>query len=401
MSSLTATSRASASANGISRGMTLLLAAACGLGAANLYYAQPLIGPIGDSLGLSPAARGLIVTLTQVGYGLGLLLIVPLADLFENRRLIVILLGLAALALTAAALSTSAPFLLAAALCIGLASVAVQIIVPFASHFAPAAIRGKVVGNVMSGLMFGIMLARPVASAVAGLASWHLIFFLSAAGMVALALVLWRALPERRPHSQLGYAGLLASMRRLALTTPVLQRRAFYQAAMFGAFSLFWTTVPLYLAGPAFRLSQGGIALFALAGVAGAVAAPIAGRIADRGWGRPATALAMLSVILAFAISHVAAEGTTLALGLLVAAAILLDFGVTANLTVGQRVLFALGPEYRSRLNGLYMATFFGGGAIASALGGWAYAQGGWLYASALGALMPAAALAYFATERR
>jgi len=185
------------------------------------------------------------------------------------------------------------------------------------------------------------------------------------------------------------------------LTTPVLQRRAFYQAAMFGAFSLFWTTVPLYLAGPAFRLSQGGIALFALAGVAGAVAAPIAGRIADRGWGRPATALAMLSVILAFAMSHVAAEGTTLALALLVAAAILLDFGVTANLTVGQRVLFALGPEYRSRLNGLYMATFFGGGAIASALGGWAYAQGGWLYASALGALMPAAALAYFATERR
>src|SRR5438105_3638247 len=146
MSSLTASAEVPPEAAGLSRGMILLLAVACGLGAANLYYAQPLIGPIGDSLGLSPAARGLIVTLTQIGYGAGLLLIVPLADLLENRRLIVGLLGLAALALLGAGMATNAPALLTAALCIGLVSVAIQVIVPFASHFTPVAIRGQVVG---------------------------------------------------------------------------------------------------------------------------------------------------------------------------------------------------------------------------------------------------------------
>ncbi|RRD21378.1 MFS transporter [Brucellaceae bacterium VT-16-1752] len=170
-------------------------------------------------------------------------------------------------------------------------------------------------------------------------------------------------------------------------------------ACLFGAFSLFWTTTPLLLAGPAFHLSQGGIALFALAGVAGAIAAPIAGRIADRGWSRPATALAMLAVVGAFLMTHIASEGSMLALGLLVAAAILLDFGVAANMTLGQRAIFSLGAELRSRLNGLYMATFFVGGAVGSAAGGWAYAQGGWSLASWIGFAFPVAALAYFVTE--
>jgi predicted MFS family arabinose efflux permease len=179
-----------------------------------------------------------------------------------------------------------------------------------------------------------------------------------------------------------------------------LQRRALYQASLFAAFSLFWTTAPLLLAGPEFRLSQGGIALFALAGVAGAVASPIAGRLADKGWTRPATAFALLAVAAAFLITHIGTYGSALSLGLLVAAGILLDFGVTTNLVLGQRAIFVLGAEYRSRLNGLYMATFFAGGALGSALGGLAYAHGGWALASWLGAALPIAALLYFATER-
>jgi predicted MFS family arabinose efflux permease len=381
-----------------SRSITLLLAFACGLVVANLYYAQPLAGPIGAALGLAPGATGLIVTLTQVGYGAGLLFIVPLGDLVESRRLVVFLVALAGLALLGAALcGRSLPFL-AAMLAVGLASVAVQVMVPYAAHLAPAAHRGRVVGNVMSGLMAGIMLARPAASFVAQAASWHAVFFLSAAAMAALAALLRAALPPRRPAEAMRYGALLASMGRLARTTPILQRRALYQAAMFGAFSVFWTAVPLHLA-RAFHLSQAGIALFALAGAAGAVASPIAGRLADAGRSRAATAMAMAAAVVAFALTRLAEPGTSSGLALLVAAAVVLDFGVTTNLVVGQRAIFALGDEIRSRLNGLYMATFFAGGAIGSAAGGYAFAHGGWPATAWLGLALPVAALAWFATE--
>ncbi|MGV8937850.1 MAG: MFS transporter [Allorhizobium sp.] len=386
--------------SGISRAMTFLLAAACGLIAANLYYGQPLAGPIGAALGLSPSATGLIVTLTQIGYGAGLLLIVPLGDLVENRRLILTMIGLATAALLAAALSSAPLPFLAASLAIGVGSVAVQVIVPFAAHLAPAVSRGRVVGNVMSGLMLGIMLARPAASLIAAFSSWHMVYFLSAGVMVVLAIVLARTLPKRVPPAKLGYAALIASMGHLILNEPLLRRRSLYQACQFAAFSLFWTVTPLLLAGPEFGLTQRGIALFALAGVAGAIASPIAGHLADRDLGRPATILGLSTVIVAFLISHIGETGSMLSLGLLTASAILLDFGVTTTLVVGQRAIYGLGAEQRSRLNGIYMATFFAGGAIGSAVGAWAFVQGGWLLASSIGLALPLTALAFFATEK-
>ena len=378
--------------------MTVQLAFACGLIVANLYYAQPLAGPIALDLGLSPAATGLIVTLTQIGYGLGLILLVPLGDLLETRRLVCTLVGLAALASLGLALSSSPLPYFIGTLSLGLVSVAAQVLVPFAAHLAPPEHRGQVVGNVMSGLMLGIMLARPVASFVAQFSSWHVMFFASAAAMAALALMLRVNLPQRRPEAVLGYGALIASLFGLMRRTPVLQRRGLYHAALFGAFSLFWTTTPLLLA-RVYGLSQGGIALFALAGVAGAIASPIAGRLADRGHSRGATAFAMLLSTASFGLTHLAEPGSTLGLALLVVSGIALDFGVTTNLVVGQRAIFALGPEVRSRLNGLYMATFFAGGAMGSAAGAWAYAQGGWAWTSALGMALPLAAFAYFLTE--
>jgi predicted MFS family arabinose efflux permease len=187
-------------------------------------------------------------------------------------------------------------------LLVGLGSVAVQILVPYAAHLAPDATRGRVVSNVMSGLMLGIMLARQVASLVTEALSWHAVFALSAAVMAGLAVVLRLALPPRQPAPGLRYAELLASMGRLALRTPVLQRHALYQACLFAAFSLFWKAAALFLA-DTFHLSQNGIALFALVGVTGAIAAPIAGRTADRGWSRPATGLAMAVVAGALLVS--------------------------------------------------------------------------------------------------
>jgi predicted MFS family arabinose efflux permease len=385
----------------MSAGMTFMMAAACGLIAANLYYAQPLAGPIAAAIGLPASTTGLIVTLTQIGYGLGLLLIVPLGDLVENRRLIITMVAAATVALIAAGLSeTPGPFL-AASLAIGLASTAVQMIVPFAASLAPDAMRGRVVGNVMSGLMVGIMMARPVASVIARFSSWHLVFFLSAGVMIIVGLALAFVLPTRMPQTRLSYGALLASMGRLYATQPVLRRRAFYQACQFSSFSLFWTVTPLVLAGPGFGLSQAGIALFALAGVAGAIASPIAGRLADRDLSRPATIFGILSVAVAYLISHIAPEGSTAALVLLTAAAILLDFGVTMTLVIGQRAIFGLGADLRSRLNGLFMATFFVGGALGSAIGAWAFTQGGWMLASSIGLALPVLALLYFLTEKR
>ena len=381
--------------------LTLLFATACGLIVANIYYAQPLIGPIAASLGVSPQAAGLIVTMGQIGYGVGLLLVVPLADLFENKRLILYNLGLCVVALVCAGLSTQAMPFLVAALFIGLGSCAVQIIVPFAAHLTPVAMRGQVIGNVMSGLMLGIMLARPVASFLTQLSSWPTIFFVSAGCMVLLLILLARVLPERVPTSTLSYGSLIGSMLRLMVTEPVLRRRALYHGCLFGAFSLFWTTVPLLLAGPLFNLSQAGIALFALAGVSGAIAAPLTGRIADKGWSRPATIFAMLAVACAFLLTEFIELGSSYSLAWLVVAAIVLDFGVSANLALGQRAIFLLPAEYRSRLNGVFMATFFVGGALGSGVGAWGFAQGGWALSAWIGFCLPVAALLYSATERR
>src|ERR1700761_490332 len=379
--------------------ITFLLALSCGLIVANIYYAQPLVGPIAAELGLSPKAAGLVMTMTQLGYGVGLFLIVPLGDLIENRRLIVSVLALGAIALATASYSTHPVPFFVAALCVGLGSVTVQILVPYAGHLAPEQIRGRVIGNIMTGLMLGIMLARPVSSFIASVWSWHAVYALSAGVTVVLAVVLRYALPVRQPQARLGYAALLRSMVHLARTTPVLRRRALYQASLFAAFNLFWTAVPLLLAGPDFHMSQTGIALFALAGVGGAVISPIAGRIADRGWTKPATACALLLTSVGFALTLLTAPGSTFSLALFVVAAIAIDAGTQGNVTLGYRALFVLGAEHRSRLNGIYMVTFFLAGAAGSAVGAWAYVHGGWTLAACIGGVLPVFALIYLVTE--
>ncbi|WP_010498141.1 MFS transporter [Paenibacillus elgii] len=381
--------------------LTILLATACGIIAANLYYAQPLIGLISSSIGISESSAGFIVTLTQIGYVVGLLFIVPLGDIVENRRLIVVSLLLTAIALAVAALAKQPLLFLGASLFIGLGSVATQVLVPFASYLATETTRGRVVGNIMSGLLLGIMLSRPLSSLVADLFGWHAIFALSAAAVVILAIVLSKVLPARRPATTTHYAVLLGSMWHLLRTTPILRRRAAYHACVFATFSLFWTTVPLLLSGPVFHFSQKAIALFALAGVAGAVAAPIAGRLADRGWTRLGTWIALVTVVISVLLPLMIQTGSPVGIAVLVISAILLDAGVSANLVFGQRAIFSLGPEIRSRLNGLFMALFFFGGAIGSAIGGWAYASGGWSTVLWIGIAFPVAAMLYFATEKQ
>ncbi|MED5016462.1 MFS transporter [Paenibacillus chibensis] len=384
----------------ISTWAILILATACGMIVANLYYAQPLVGLISSAIGLSSGAAGFIVTLTQIGYGIGLLFIVPLGDILENRKLVVASLFLTTAALVIAAMGKSSALFLTASLFIGLGSVAAQVLVPYAAHFSPDATRGRNVGNVMSGLLLGIMLARPVSSMVAEYMGWRAIFYISAGLIFVLALVLAKLLPVRQPLTTTKYLALLVSMLDLLHSTPILRRRAIYHACVFGTFSLFWTTVPLFLTSPVFHFSQKGVALFALVGVFGAIAAPIAGRLADRGWIRPATGFALALVIISAFLPLLIKTGSTFSLVTLVVAAILLDMGVSANLVLGQRAIFSLGAEIRSRLNGLFMAIFFIGGAVGSAIGGWAYVMGGWKVTMLIGMALPAMAMIYYATEK-
>lgn len=379
--------------------ITLLLATACGMIVASLYYVQPLIGPISAALGLSPQTAGLIVTMTQIGYGLSLILVVPLADILENRRLIVAALIASTLALLVAGIAQDALTFLLAMLFIGLSAVAAQIVMPYASHLVAPEKRGQALGKVVSGLMLGIMLSRPLASFLTHAGSWRTVFLLAAGGTALLAMVLFWLLPLRTPTPSVAYAALLRSMLDLFRNTPVLRRRAFYHAFLFSAFSLFWTTAPLWLASPAFGLSQAGIAWFALAGVAGAIAAPIGGKLADRGWNRSLTGLAIGIVALSFLLTRI--EGSmTMRLVALVLAAIALDFGVSMNFVIGQRAIFALAPAYRGRLNAIYIAIFFLGGAVGSAVGAWSFASHGWPLTAWLGFALPVMAMVYYASER-
>ncbi|HIQ42298.1 MAG TPA: MFS transporter [Pseudomonas oleovorans] len=372
--------------------LVLLFALCCGAIVANLYYAQPIIELIAPDVGLDAERASLIVSLTQIGYALGLLFLVPLADLLESRRLMLITTAAALLCLLAAAFATQPGLFLGLALLIGLSSVSVQMLIPLAANLAPEASRGRVVGNIMSGLLLGILLARPLASLVAGEFGWRAVYLMAASLMLLISLVIATTIPRHAPAHRASYGQLLASLVQLLRRYPILRRRALYQGLMFASFSLFWTAAPLELARH-LGLSQQDIALFALAGAIGAVAAPIAGHLADAGHTYRASLVALLLAPLAF-VPDLLSDG----LGWvgLVATAIVLDFAVQMSMVLGQRSIYALEPQSRARLNALYMTSIFIGGAIGSALASPIYEQFGWQGAALLGAGLPLLGLLLF-----
>jgi predicted MFS family arabinose efflux permease len=378
-------------------GLTTLISAACGLTVANIYYAQPLIGLIAPALGLQAELAGLVMTLTQAGFGLGLLLLVPMADVFENRRLVALALVAASLGLFGIASARSATMFLSASIIVGICAAATHVLVPFASHLAPESSRGRVVGQVMAGLLAGIMLARPFSSFVAALFGWRVVFGTSGVALLGLAGILLRLLPERRPDAGMRYREILASMIGLVLHTPVLRRRALYQGMMFAAFNVFWTGAPLLLI-QAYGMSLHGVALFAFVGAGGALAASPAGRLADRGLTKPVTGITMAAVCVAFLLAGWAVERHSVFV--LAIAGLLLDAAVQMCQVLSLRSIYMLAPELRSRLNGLYMAWVFGCGAVASGAAVAVYQLAGWIALVCLGAAFAAAGLLYYFTER-
>ena len=365
----------------------LVLAFACGASVANLYYAQPLLGLIRQTFGVSAATSALVVTLTQVGYAVGLALLLPLGDLLENRRL-----SSRTLVVTAAALAVAAAapgfgvFLVAMAL-VGVTSVVAQVLIPLAAHLAPPQSRGRYVGQVTGGLLLGIMLARSVASLAAAAWGWRSIYAISAGVMLATALALARLLPRRQPAHSASYGRLVASSAALARAEPLLLRRALSQALMFGAFTAYWTAIAFELTGQ-HHLTQAGIAVFALVGAAGAVAAPVAGRLGDRGLGASVRGTAIALGVAALLLAATAASH----LVLLALSAVLLDFAVQGGHVLNMRDIYALRPDARARMNSVYMTTIFAGGAAASAVAGPVSQHWGWPGVAVFAAILVAGA---------
>ncbi|OBS38576.1 MFS transporter [Pseudomonas syringae pv. syringae] len=376
--------------------MVVLFAFCCGAIVANIYYAQPIIELIAPDIGLSSTAASLIVSLTQIGYALGLFFLVPLGDLLENRRLMLVTTVVAILSLLGAAFAEQPNMFLLVSLLVGFSSVSVQMLIPLAAHLAPEESRGRVVGGIMGGLLLGILLARPIASLVADHFGWRAVFGSAAVVMIGISVVLATTMPKRLPDHRASYGQLLFSLWTLLRTQPVLRQRAFYQACMFATFSLFWTAVPLELSRN-HGLSQTQIALFALIGAIGAIAAPISGRLADAGYTRIASLGALLFGALSFLPGLVHPAYSVIGLAI---TGVVLDFCVQTSMVLGQRTVYALDAASRSRLNALYMTSIFIGGAIGSAVASPLFDHGGWTWVLIAGTALPLIALLALLRDR-
>ena len=376
--------------------MVMLFAFCCGAIVANIYYAQPIIELIAPDIGLSSTAASLIVSLTQIGYALGLFFLVPLGDLLENRRLMLITTAVAVLSLLGAAFAEQPNVFLLVSLLVGFSSVSVQMLIPLAAHLAPEESRGRVVGGIMGGLLLGILLARPIASLVADHFGWRAVFGSAAVVMIGISVVLATTMPKRLPDHRASYGQLLFSLWTLLRTQPVLRQRAFYQACMFATFSLFWTAVPLELSRN-HGLSQSQIAIFALIGAIGAIAAPISGRLADAGYTRIASLGALLFGALSFLPGLVHPAYSVIGLAI---TGVVLDFCVQTSMVLGQRTVYALDAASRSRLNALYMTSIFIGGAIGSAVASPLFDNGGWTWVLIAGTALPLIALLALLRDR-
>ncbi len=360
------------------------MAITCALAVANLYYNQPLLVLIGRDFGVDAPRMGLIPTAGQLGYAAGMLLFVPLGDTMERRGLIVTMLLATAAALLAAALSRGLYLLTLFSFCIGAATVVPQMILPFAAHLSGPEERGRVIGTIMGGLLIGILGARTVAGYVGALWGWRAMYWGAAVLMLLLAVGARFVLPRSEPEHALSYGALLRSLGHLVRKHPTLREASFIGAMEFGAFSAFWSTLAFFLARPPYRFGSEVTGLFGLVGIAGALAAPIIGRLADRRSPRGVVGIAVWITALAFMLF--AAVGGVIS-GL-VAGVILLDLGVQAAQVSNQARIYRLEPNAHSRVNTVYMVTYFIGGSVGSVLGSQAWGVGAWPGVCVVGAGM-------------
>lgn len=369
--------------------LILLFSITCGLAVASVYFAQPLLDAMAESLGVASGLIGIVVTATQAGYVLGLLLIVPLGDRVNRKRLVLVQALLSAIALAAVGASQAWLALLGAMIVVGLMAVVVQVLVASTAVLATPSQRGQAVGTVTSGIVLGILLARFTSGLIADLAGWRAVYFISSGLMLTLAIVLWKCVPDTpSAQSRTPYLSLIRSLFQLLLTEPVLRVRGLLALLIFAAFSVLWTAMVLPLSAPPISLSHTQIGLFGLAGVAGALAARGAGRWADQGLGQRVTGVALGVLTLSWLpISFAQTSLLALACGV-----ILLDFAVQAVHVTNQSLIFAARPDAQSRMVGAYMCFYSIGSALGAAAATQAYAHWGWWAVCLLGASISAAA---------
>ncbi|MFE7301491.1 MFS transporter [Streptomyces sp. NPDC057579] len=390
---------AEAAAPRLGRGTLLLMSVATGLSVAGNYFAQPLLDVIGRDLHLSTGTTALVVTVAQTGYGLGLLLLVPLGDLLERRRLAVVLCALTAVFLTVTASAPNAALLLTGTALTGLASVAAQVVMPFAATLSAPAERGRTIGTVMTGLLLGILLARTAAGLLAELGGWRTVYWVNAALMLLMAVLLRLRLPALRTTAGLRYPALLRSTLALFAQEPVLRWRAALGALTFAGFSVLWTALVFLLSGPAYGWQESTIGLLGLVGAAGSLAASTAGRLADRGLAHRVTGVSAFLLLGSWGLLAAGGTGGAWSLAALLAGVIVLDLAAHAVHVSNQNLVYAIRPEARNRLNSAYMTSYFVGGAVGSALTSMVWGLGGWGGVCVLGAGMAVAAVGVWVAE--
>jgi predicted MFS family arabinose efflux permease len=369
-------------------GLLLLLATIAGISVANIYYNQPLLDDLRKAFPHSASWVGTVPAVTQLGYAAGMLLLAPLGDRFDRRRLILLQTAGLCIALLCAAAAPTLAVLVAASLAIGVLSTIAQQAVPFSAEIAPASMRGHAVGTVMSGLLLGILLARTASGSIAEYFGWRAVFGASIASLIALGIVTVLRLPRSTPTSTLPYGKLLASLWHLSVELRGLREASLTGAALFAGFSVFWSTLALLLAGPPFHLGPQATGLFGIVGAAGAMAAPLAGKSADRRGPRAVITLAIALVAVSYVIF--ALSGASL-VGLVIGV-LVLDVGVQAAQISNQSRIYALKPEARSRVNTVYMVWYFIGGSVGSAVGAFVWPLFGWVGVSIAGLLFTAVA---------
>lgn len=369
--------------------LVLTMAVAGAMTVANLYYMQPLLAEIAASFHVSQQSVSLAATLTQIGYSVGMLLVLPLADIREKKSLILLMLCGSALALLFMAFSQNSTMLCVAAFAVGFTSIVPQQIVPLAAQLANPKERGQIIGTVMSGILIGILISRTVSGLIGEHMGWHAVYYIASGLMILLAVFLALRLPKSPPTLKMKYFSLFRSMATLIKELPVLRESSLNGGMMFAAFSVFWSTLSFLLAGPQYHLGADAAGLFGLVGVAGASAAPIVGRMTDTRSPRFTIALGMGAVVLSYLCFLL--FGFHLA-GLIVGV-IFLDLGVQSCQISNQARIHAISDEARNRINTVYMVTYFVGGALGTFLGSFSYAHWGWSGVCVVGLLTQAAAI--------
>lgn len=382
----------------MSHALALLFATACGMSVANIYFAQPLLDQLSNEFSINHSIIGVVITITQIFYGLGLLLLVPLGDLLNQRRLIVGQMLLSTTALVIVGTASSSMVLFAGMALVGLLAVVTQTLVAFAATIASPTERGRVVGIVTSGIVIGILLARTFAGILTDVAGWRSVYLFSAALMLLMVFMFIKMLPNvEREVKSLSYPQLIRSVLALFIQERTLRVRSVLAMLIFADFSILWTSLVLPLSTPPIALSHSAIGAFGLVGVAGALAAARAGKLADQGYGQRTTGIALALLLISWLfISYIEQSLIALVIGI-----VLLDLAVQAIHVTNQTMILPLHTEARSRLTAGYMVFYSIGSAGGSIASTQIYVHFGWGGVSLLGASVSALALLFWAMTRR